>query len=348
MRRIAVSFILAGYLLFSLTACGLQKKPGELEAGMTAIQELKYEEALQHLEAAEKKGQNKRMIERGRGLAAMGMTDYEGAVTAFKKALSYSSGRVDDLDFDTNYYLAAASYRMGDVQGALSAYNAILELRPKEKDAYYLRGVVKLENDLYEEAIADFDKAVALDHQDYDLLIDVYTSLEENGHTEAGQTYLNAALTESGKEMNDVQAGMIAYYLGDYENARNRLEKGRESGGEQAILLLGKTYEALGDVNYAATLYTEYLEKHPDSVPVSNQLALSKMNAKDYEGALSAIEAAMKIENNDMIQVLKFNQVVAYEYLLDFKKASVLMESYLSSYPDDQNAKREFEFLKTR
>ena len=56
----------------------------------------------------------------------------------------------------------------------------------------------------------------------------------------------------------------------------------------------------------------------------------------------------MNIEDNGMMQSLKFNEIVAYEYMGDFKTASALMNSYLQSYPDDAAAKREYEFLRTR
>lgn len=56
----------------------------------------------------------------------------------------------------------------------------------------------------------------------------------------------------------------------------------------------------------------------------------------------------MQIEGNDVMQSLLFNEAVAYEYLHDYRQASVLMESYLKTYPDDQVARREYEFLSTR
>ena len=49
-----------------------------------------------------------------------------------------------------------------------------------------------------------------------------------------------------------------------------------------------------------------------------------------------------------MTQILKFNQIVAYEYLGEFDQANVLMRSYLQIYPDDQEALREYEFLRSR
>ena len=69
---------------------------------------------------------------------------------------------------------------------------------------------------------------------------------------------------------------------------------------------------------------------------------------KEYTAALEAFQAAMNIEDNGMMQSLKFNEIVAYEYMGDFKTASALMNSYMKSYPDDETAKREYEFLRTR
>ena len=69
---------------------------------------------------------------------------------------------------------------------------------------------------------------------------------------------------------------------------------------------------------------------------------------KNYSQALEAFQAAMNIEDNGMMQSLKFNEIVAYEYMGEYKTAAALMNSYLKSYPDDSTAKREYEFLKTR
>ena len=72
------------------------------------------------------------------------------------------------------------------------------------------------------------------------------------------------------------------------------------------------------------------------------------MNKQDYQKALEAFQAGMQIENNGMMQTLSFNEIVAYEYLGDYQKASVLLDNYLKAYPDDEKAKREKIFLSTR
>ena len=72
------------------------------------------------------------------------------------------------------------------------------------------------------------------------------------------------------------------------------------------------------------------------------------MKSGEYDEALSAFRSAANVENNGMERTLEFNQIVAYEYTGNFKQAAVLMEAYLKKYPDDENAIREYEFLKTR
>ena len=142
--------------------------------------------------------------------------------------------------------------------------------------------------------------------------------------------------------------GRICYYMGDYENARNFLTNLKTSTDYGAALYLGRTYEALTDFNYAASIYADYVEYDQTKAEIYNQLGLCRMKMGEYEQALSAFQAAMKIEDNGMMQTLKFNEIVTYEYMGDYKTAAALMNSYLRSYPDDETAKREYDFLQTR
>lgn len=330
------------------TGCGLGNKNENVTAGMAAVSELDYDTAIASFEAAREAGEDARLLYRGMGLAYMGRTQYDEAASAFETALSYSDGRVNAMDYDINYYLATAYYKQGETDKAIEAYGAILDLKPEERDAFYLRGVIYTERGRLEEALADFDKTIALNAKDYDRLIDIFCILNENGYKESGQAYLQTAMENGTKYMTNYEKGRISYYLEDYENARNYLEKAREEDGYEAVLFLGKTHEILGEYNYAISVYNTFLDSGEASPQVLNQLGLCKMEMKDYQGALEAFQKAMNIENNGMMQVLKMNEVVAYEKLGEYKQAAVLLNSYLKTYPDDETAKREYEFLKTR
>ena len=331
-----------------LTACGSKKEISKTEAGMQALKDLDYETANQYFEAAVVAGENAKKAYRGQGMAYLAMADYESAIKAFERALGQSNGLIGDIEYDISYYLAVAQYKSGDFEGAYQTYSAILALDEENAQAHYLRGSVALKSDRYDEAISDFNRAVELTPKDHDLYIHIYEDLFGMGYKSEGDVYLKRAL-EGDTKMSIYQQGKFYYYLGQYEDARNSFEKASDTiDTAELTLLLGKSYEALGDVNYAASIYSKYLEKHENEAAVYNQLGLCKMNVEDYTGALEAFEQGLAIENNDLMQSLKYNEIVAYEYLGEFKKATVNMEAYLKTYPDDEKALREYEFLKTR
>ena len=348
MKRKGHAVVLGMILMAVCTGCGRGNKNENITAGMEAIEALNYDSALGCFEAAREAGENERLLYRGEGMAYMGKTMYAEAAQAFETALSLSNGRINSMDYDINYYLAAAYYKQGELGRAIDVYSAIVALRDSEKDAYYLRGAIYSGQGSLDLAKADFDKAIDLNKTDYDRLIDIYGVLAAEGYKEAGQEYLQAAMDAGTKNMTNYEKGRICYYLEDYENARTYLEKARDESGYEAVLFLGKTYETLGDNNYAISVYNTYLESEGPNPQVLNQLGLCKMQTGDYAGALGNFQTAMNIENNGMMQVLKMNEIIAYERLGEYKNASVLMDGYLKTYPDDEEAKREYTFLQTR
>jgi len=331
-----------------LTGCNSSVENINVAEGMNKIQQLDYQGALESFEAATAAGENERLIYRGIGIACMGLTDYAKAIENFIACLRLSDGIIQDLDFDVNYYLATAYYKNGNIQEAADTYTAILNLRPEEADAHYLRGTALLALGEYEKAQKDFDSVLSLTDGNCDRLIAIYQSLERHGYQEIGQSYLQKILDEQKEKLKDYDKGRIYYYLKDYLQACNYLEKSKDTGTAESYLYLGKAYEATGDYNYASSVYTGYIAKDSSNVEVYNQLGLCRMKQGEYQLALDAFQTAMNIENNGMMQTLQFNEIVAYEYLGEYQKAAVLMDNYVAMYPDDAVAKREYEFLKTR
>jgi len=345
MSRLAV-FAAGIMTVFVLAGCGREGE--KTKNAMELIQGLDFERALEQLDGAQEQGENLRLVNRARGIAYMGLTEYEQAAACFEEAIAGSNGLVQNVDFDLNYYLAAAYVKSGRNAEAEEIYNAILTLRPEEKDACFLRGNARMALGNYEGAKADFDKVISMDPKDYDRLIEIYEVLDYYGYGEAGQAYLRTALESGDKQMDQYVSGRIYYYLGEYQNAYMALEEAKESGGAESYLYLGRAYEATGDYNYAANVYNSYLGKNEGNAEMYNQLGLCEMTRGDYQSALEAFQAGMRLENTTMMQTLSFNEIVAYEHLGEYKQAFVLMENYLKNYPDDEQARREYQFLSTR
>lgn len=337
--------VLALLSTLMLTGCGSTEITDE---GMQLVQSLNYKDALAKFDEAESAGEDMRRIMRGRGIAYMGLTDYEQAVECFENALSSGTGFVQAMDYDMNYYMAAAYCKNGQYAEAEKTYDAILAMRDKEEDAYFLRGTVRLAQSDYDNAKQDFDKVISMDGKNYDRLIDIYQVMEHYGYGAAGQEYLNNALSAAESQMNSFDKGRIYYYLGQYQDAALLLEESREKGGAESALYLGRAYEAIGEYNYATNVYSSYIAKDNQNAEVYNQLGLCNMSRQDYQAALEAFQNGMQIENNGMMQTLAFNEIMAYEYLGEYQKAAVLINNYMTTYPDDDMAAREQGFLSTR
>ena len=99
--------------------------------GMQLVEALNYQEALAAFDEAESQKENSRLIARGRGIASMGLTEYEQAVEYFTQALELSDGWVQNVDYDMNYYLAAAYTKNSQPAEAKKVYDAILGLKPE-------------------------------------------------------------------------------------------------------------------------------------------------------------------------------------------------------------------------
>lgn len=355
-RRNITNLIILLALAMVLSGCKGVEDKSKTHEGMAYIEAMDYDSALDSFAQAKEKKENAELIARGEGIAYMGKMDYAQAVSSFEESLGYCYGNVGDLEVDTNYYLAAAYYRNDELPKAIAAYTSIIDYRPKESDAYYKRGTVELEYNQYDSAVVDFDKAISLKPDDYGKLIDIYISLDANGYTEAGQQYLIKAMNEGQDKMSDFDMGRLKFYNGDFNEARTYLEKARDKNKDknsrdasQIIIFLGRTYEALGDFNYAASVYEDYTASHEPSQDMYNQLAMCKIKVNDYETALNAVKSGLELEGSPAtLKALKANEIICYEHLGDFTKAKHLMEDYSKKYPEDTDAKREAEFLSTR
>lgn len=329
-----------------LSACG-SEETSYVETGMDSIEALEYDDALNNFGLAREAGEDERLILRGEGMAHMAKLEYDAAIECFTECLRLSTGVPEDMDYDTNYYLAAAFYKSGRLEEAKSIYDAILTLKPGETNAYYLRGTVEIEQGDFEASEEDFKKAMSLNSDDFDMVIDIYQIMAAAGYKDAGREIISSCIS-SHSDISDYNMGRFEYYLGNYDSARNYLENSDKGDSGQTTLFLGRAYEALGDYNYAISLYNTYLDKNHDDANIYNQMGLCQMKMERYSEALSSFQAGMTMEDNSIMQTLKYNEIVAYEYMEEFKTAAALMKDYVNQYPDDAYAAREYEFLKTR
>lgn len=178
-------------------------------------------------------------------------------------------------------------------------------------------------------------------------MTDAYVEMQAAGFGEQGKTYVQAFLDKN-KKLKDGEKGILYYYLEDYQNAQICLDNSIKGNDPKLSMILGQTYEKLGDMNYAAMVYQTYLDNNEPDAALYNSLGICLMNQQKYEEAAATFEKGIAMGSSAYLQELRFNQIVAKEYMGNFSEAKTMIQEYLKTYPDDEKAKKENEFLKTR
>ena len=134
----------------------------------------------------------------------------------------------------------------------------------------------------------------------------------------------------------------------DYASAQEELIEASNKDSTEALLLLGTVYLAQKDVSNARSMYQEYVAREETSAKGYNGLALCDMEEGNYESALTHIANGLPHASTEEMKDLLFNEMVIYERQLDFVTAQQKAGEYLEMFPEDEEAARELEFLKTR
>lgn len=306
--------------------------------GMTGMTGCQDEKALENEQAYRQVGINK-----------MNEGDYEGAVDAFQKALDQSKAVVGDMEIDICYYKAAAQYNSGDVKGALTTYEALIDYDKKNPDVYFLRGCVYLKEGDTENAMKDYQKSFELSENDFELYVSVYENLEGAGCKEEAEKVLTEALKlESDEPQAHRERGHIYLLRGDYENARKELDQAINKKDTKALLYMAQVYDAQGNSKQAQALYESYISQYGSDTTTLNMLGEMQLAEGNYKQALEFFQQALETEHPENEQQLRRNEIIACEYLLDFAAAKEKMKAYIEDYPEDEKAQREYTFLQTR
>ena len=288
------------------------------------------------------------------GINAMAAGDYEEAVNNFQLALDQSKGQIRNLELDICMQKAEALYLNGQTEDAVAVCNAVLDYDKSYANAYYLRGNLYLQQGDSKQALSDYEQAAKYADADYGLYIQLYENLSRAGMEADGEKYLARALELKGKGRSYLaNRGYIYYLMGDYETAKEQLLQAvgieqKEGEDDKAELYLAQTAEKLGDEQTAEKYYQSYAENHADDSIVLEELGNMAMGKENYAEACAYYQKGLATANPVNEQLLRRGEIAALEQMYEFEQAKDKMAQYVLDYPEDEQAAREYLFLKTR
>ncbi len=292
--------------------------------------------------------QENKMTCRQKGISYMENGKYEEALTEFQNALDLSLGEIGEEEVDICFYKAESLYRLGRIEEALGVYSAILDYEDNAK-AYFLRG--NLYYSLGEEvkALNDYSEALKKDKKNYDLYIGVFEALTAHDRGKEAQEYLNQALEIGGDTAYDkMQKGRIYFLLGESYTALSLLEEAIKGKETDAYYYLAEIQELLGDTKAAEESIASYVDGDKLDSYKLFQVANDQLGKGNVNVALECVEKALALENVPNKQILMKTQVICYEQKGDFATAKKLIKEYVETYPEDEEALREYTFLESR
>ncbi|MUG96426.1 tetratricopeptide repeat protein [Scytonema sp. UIC 10036] len=114
--------------------------------------------------------------------------DYEGALVAYTKAISYNSNYA-------NIYnnRGLVRYKLGDNEGAIEDYDQALRINANNEMAYFNRGLVRAHLKDYKQAVEDFNQALRINPDDAKIYIHLSHARAKLGDLRGAFTDYNQA-----------------------------------------------------------------------------------------------------------------------------------------------------------
>ena len=291
---------------------------------------------------------NNKYAYRGLGMAYLKKKNYAKAVEYFDLALGVDS--VPEWNTDIKYYKANAALKGGNIQLALDMLTEIIEADPTNGDAYEARAKINYELEYFASAVNDYNSALLYKDKAFEIYIGLASSCFKTGHEkEAEEALFNASLLDIKSDRDKFYLGVVHYYQKKYTSAKPEMQYALANGIEDACFYLAEMEMNDGNYDKAKEYFERYLKSSTaDSPAVCNDLACCCIYDKDYEKAKEWIDKGLAYGSSGVQKDLRKNEIVCLEQMGKLSEAKKKLETFVQDYPDDEAAKKEYEYLGTR
>ncbi len=290
--KAACAVVFTGALCFCAWGlAGALHEQGFIEAGISAFQQGRYDEAISHFTAAIEKNPTNPYTYNDRGLCYIEMGEYDRAIADFSKAIELKP------DFAEAYYnRGIAHFKKGGYtnrtpfKDAIEDFTKAITLNPEYTDAYYNRGLAYNQHynrgrnydkndttDYHAKAIADFERVLSIDHNFALAYAGMGNAYYRNKEYEKAEEFFAKALEQEDWIIRKVgEKGLAGVYA---SRARN--------------------LKAMRDYNSSIFYYNKALELDPELFTAISHQASNYKLIGEYERAIELYDRAIALKKDD-------------------------------------------------
>ena len=277
-----------------------------------------YGEALKALKKSDEKRPNNAETLTQMGDAANNLSDYQGAINYYQRALEVDPNLADGEVF-YNWALAFENQRPPNHEAAITKFQRAIELKvDRMNEAYYLLGVSSMAAKRTQEGVSAFQKQLTIISNDeaawkaYFTLKDYYFSIGD--WQETIRTCKGALLIKPDDGFTWDKLGIALNNDGKYAEAAE--------AHRQAVLLDSKRADwqlHLGRAYYRAQKYSEAIETLTRAIDIQPDLSeafyfrgISYRSLEQYEQAATSLTKALEIGFSKQELDARYNLAIVY------------------------------------
>lgn len=268
------------------------------------------------------------------GKIALKLGDYAGAVDCLEESL-----KLDPSATSTHFLLGQAYLKFGAVDKGLAQIEQAGKMAPDDPAVWVQAGLAYQGLGRHKDALASFDKALALDRLAGDARLGAAQShIRLQEYDQARSIALSMAGVPEQESTGRYLLGLLALANDQPQEAVLSLSKAakKDPGNGAVWLALADAYLTLGDVSMAGTAARQAAKAEPGSFEARFRLATLEQDAQDHKAAARNFAAAVKLDPAHYDA--RYRYALSLLLLERFREASEQAKAAARLLPEDSAA----------
>jgi tetratricopeptide (TPR) repeat protein len=235
------------------------------------------------------------------------------------------------------YQYAILSTQLFDTGTAEEIFKKVIKMDPENASAHKDLGVIYLNQRLFEYAEDEFNTALNLAPDNFDIILEYANFLYALSKYDEADEYYNKAIGLQDDVVAKALSALNKLELNQLDEAKELIESSLKDQPEHEYIqfIAGRIYYSLKDYENAKIYFIKSLEQNPDR-ETKNLLALTYYELGEYEKALNIFNALLEDSNQNISLML--SKAKCYEKMEEQDEALKVLDDLTEIFPECEEA----------